>query len=126
MADWGLRPIRAAILRQQAFVQNAAHELRTPWTLVRTAAELALRSDEPDELRNALTTTVRQTEHLEAVVGDLRLVAQGDTGRLLVERELLDLAAIARDVYDEVRPAAEARGIRKERGHGCLELHRRN
>lgn len=116
MADWGLRPVRAAITSQQALAQSAAHELRTPLTLMRTAAELALRSGRLEEMRDALTTTVRQTEHLDGVVGDLRLLAEGDIGRLLVDVAPVDLVALAREVYDEVRPAAEEAGIR-------LDLH---
>jgi signal transduction histidine kinase len=111
MADWGLRPIRTAIESQQAFAQNAAHELRTPLTLIRTAAELALRADEPDEMRDALTTTIPQTEHLDAVVGDLRLVAQGDTGHILIDVEPLDLGLVAGEVDEEVLPVAEARRV---------------
>ncbi|PZR99748.1 MAG: hypothetical protein DLM70_14835 [Chloroflexi bacterium] len=112
MANWSLRPIRVAITRQQEFAQNAAHELRAPLTVIRTAADLALRVDEPSEMREALTTTVRQTEHLDAVVGDLRLLAQGDTGGLVADLAPLDLGALVREVCDEVQAAAETRGIR--------------
>lgn len=114
MADWGLRPVRAAIASQRVFAQNAAHELRAPLTLMRTAGELALRSDEPGEMRDALATTIRQIDHLDAVVGDLRLLAQGDTGRLLVEVAPLDLTELVHEVGDEVRPAAEAQDIQLE------------
>jgi signal transduction histidine kinase len=111
MANWGLHPVRRAITRQQVFAQDAAHELRAPLTVVRVAADLALRSDNLNEMREALTTTVRQTEHLEAVVRDLRLLAQGDVGRLIIEPAPLDLTALVRDVCEEVQPSAAARGI---------------
>lgn len=116
MATWGLRPVRSAIASQQAFAQNAAHEFRAPLTVVRTAADLALRSGDPREMQQALTTIVRQTEHLDAVVGDLRLLAQGDAGRLLVDSEPLNLALLVSDVCDEVQPAANDLGI-------LLQLH---
>jgi signal transduction histidine kinase len=111
MATWGLRPIRAAITSQQVFAQNAAHELRAPLTLMRTAAELALRTGQPEDMRDALTTTVRETEHLDGVVGDLRLVAQGDIGRLRLDVEPLNLSELARQVYEEVRPTADSHRI---------------
>jgi len=114
MANWGLRPVRRAIASQQVFAQNAAHELRAPLTVVRVAADLALRSGVPEDMREALTTTVRQTEHLDAVVGDLRLLAQGDADRLVVDNSPLNLAALVRDVYAEVQSGATARGIQFE------------
>lgn len=112
MAGWGLRPIQDAITSQQAFAQNAAHELRAPLTVIRTAADLALRSVEPEDMHDALTITVRQTEHLDAVVSDLRLLAQGESGRLLLTKEPLDLFALVREVCNGTEPAAEARSIR--------------
>lgn len=45
------------------------------------------------------------------MVGDLRLLSQGDTGRLVVDLSDVDLAVLALDVYEEMRPAAEAREI---------------
>lgn len=111
MADWGLHPVRSAINDQQAFAQNAAHELRAPLTVVRTAAELALRSADPAEMSEALTAIVRQTEHLDAVVGDLRLLAQGDAGRLTLDTAPLDLASLVREVHAELQPAARDRNV---------------
>lgn len=114
MAGWGLRPVRGAIVSQQAFAQNAAHELRTPLTVIRTAAELALRSHDSGEMAEALTTIVHQTEHLDGIVGDLRLLAQGDAGRLLVEATALDLVALVREVFAEIQPAARDRAVEFE------------
>jgi signal transduction histidine kinase len=111
MARWGLRPVRGAITSQQVFAQNAAHELRAPLTVVRTAAELALRAGDSSEMAEALTAIVRQTEHLDAVVGDLRLLAQGDAGHLLVDKAPVDLAALARDVSAEIQPTARERRV---------------
>jgi signal transduction histidine kinase len=111
MADWGLQPTRRAITGQQAFAQNAAHELRAPLTVMRASAELALRLDDPQEMREALAATVRQVEHLDGVVADLRLLAQGDAARLVVETEPVALGAVVRDVYTESRAVAAERGI---------------
>lgn len=114
MARWGLRPVRGAITSQQIFAQNAAHELPAPLTVVRPAAELALRSRDLTEVAEALAIIVRQTGHLDAVVGDLRLLAQGDAGRLLVDTPRLDLADLTRDVVAEIQATSQDRAIQLE------------
>lgn len=111
MAGWGLQPVRSAIGRQEEFAQNAAHELRAPLTVIRTAADLALRSGTLPDMQDALQVIVRQTQQLDGVVGDLRLVAQGQAAPLVIERVPLNLAALVRDIYAELRPLARDRSI---------------
>ena len=43
LADKALSPIRASLQRQRQFVSDASHELRTPVTVIHTAAESILR-----------------------------------------------------------------------------------
>lgn len=106
MADRALRPIRLAVRRQQAFAQNAAHEFRAPLTVLRAAADLALFSDDASEMREALRIAVRESDHLSALAGDLRLLATADAGYIVTKPEPVDLAELVRDMAQEVRPVA--------------------
>ncbi len=60
---------------------EASHELRTPVSLVRTTAEIALSRPRPaDEYRQALKDVLAHAEHMSALVGDLLLLARADAG----------------------------------------------
>ena len=94
--DAMLDRLQASFGAQQRFVANASHELRSPLTVIRTEAEVALAdpSAPPEELREALGHVVDAADRTEALLAALLLLArsQGAPGR----REPLDLAAAAR------------------------------
>jgi signal transduction histidine kinase len=92
-----LNRLDVARARQQAFVADAAHELRSPITSLRTQLEVADRLDEPALHADLLADVAR----LSRLVDDLLLLARADEGdpRLRVT-ELVDIAMLARAVVD--------------------------
>jgi signal transduction histidine kinase len=72
-----LAPLGRAIASQQRFVANASHELRTPMTAIRTAAEVALRDPAPtvDRLRDVLRETVAATDQTDRLMASLLTLA---------------------------------------------------
>ena len=90
--------------RLRQFVADASHELRTPLTSVRGYAELFRRgaSDRPDDLRVVMRRIEDDAARMGVLVEDLLLLARLDQGRPL-EREPVDLGAIAADLADEAR-----------------------
>ncbi len=88
----------AGLVRQRRFVSDASHELRSPLTTVRAAAELL--ADDP-EIPPSLVPTVevmsRGAGRLEAVLDDLTGLAAAGTASRPTEVDLADLVA------DEIR-----------------------
>ncbi len=75
--------LNAMLLRQRAFMADASHELRTPVSVVRSAAEVTL-AREPRteaEYRDALRIVSEQTARLGRMVDDMFLLARVDAGR---------------------------------------------
>ncbi len=111
-----LHRLDAARARQRAFVADAAHELRSPLTNMRTELEVAQRL--PDTDWPALSADLlTDTERLSRLVDDLLLLARADDGapaRASVTRSTeVDLGNLVGDVasrYPEnvgyVRPPA--------------------
>jgi signal transduction histidine kinase len=92
---------------RRVFVANASHELRTP--LFSLAGFLELLDDEElDEAtrREFLASMREQVDRLTKLASDLLDLTRLDAGRLTVEREPVDLAALARDLEDEFGPLA--------------------
>src|SRR5215475_14023644 len=83
----------AARGRQQAFVADAAHELRSPIASLRTQLEVAERLDEPPLAEDLMADVAR----LGRLVDDLLLLARADEGdprlRLVEAVDVGDLAA---------------------------------
>jgi two-component system, OmpR family, sensor kinase len=96
------------IRRQREFVADASHELRTPLTSILANLELlegSLDSDDDDE-RAAVASALRSSKRMNRLVGDLLVLARADAGRL-GRREECNLARIAGEAIDEVRPMAD-------------------
>jgi signal transduction histidine kinase len=89
------------------FIANASHELRTP--LFSLAGFLELLDDEEldEPTRQEFLSSMReQVDRLTKLASDLLDLTRLDAGRLKVEREPVDLAALARDLEDEFGPLA--------------------
>ena len=110
-----LVPVRRTMAAQRRFVADASHELRTPATLIRSAAEILEREDlVREEGRPFVADIGAEAERLGRLVGDLLTLASTDAGVLKVERGALDLADVASET---VRRAGVARRrARRDRG----------
>jgi signal transduction histidine kinase len=113
LAARALAPARLAFARQQAFIADASHELRTPITLMRANAEVLLRHRDrlPPEDAEVLDDIVAETDHMGRLATDLLTLARLDSGRLELEREVVDLGELAGTLARRVAALAEAKGI---------------
>ncbi|MFL5918590.1 MAG: ATP-binding protein [Gaiellaceae bacterium] len=96
---------------RRAFVANASHELRTPLFSLGGFLEL-LDDEELDEptRREFLASMREQVDRLTKLASDLLDLTRLDAGRLTVEREPVDLAALVRDLVKEFGPLAASTG----------------
>jgi two-component system OmpR family sensor kinase len=101
---------RASEERLRRFVADASHELRTPLTSIRGYAELFRRgaSERPEDLERSMARIETEAARMGVLVDDLLLLARLDQGRPL-EREPVDLAAVAADAVDAARAADPSR-----------------
>lgn len=104
--------IGAADMRNRAFVQEAAHQLRTPLTLVRGEAELALAPGDAlprEALLAALSRIDRAARQMHRRVDELAFLAEAQSTRGVDVREPLDLSAVVRECAELMeRRAADA------------------
>jgi two-component system sensor histidine kinase CiaH len=113
LANKALVPIRQAFARQRQFTADASHELRTPLALIRANAEMLERHGDqlPDEDGELITEIIRETDHLNRLVGDLLTLARADTGQVQLVTQPFDLRELVSEVHEDVHRIAESRGI---------------
>jgi len=94
--------IETAFLRVSQFTADASHELRTPISLIRTEAEIALRKlRDPAEYQEALSHILHEAERTSALVEKLLSLAREDAGRESLDMRRLDLGDTVREVAND-------------------------
>jgi signal transduction histidine kinase len=105
-----LARLRAQLRRERAFVQDAAHELRTPLAIVATQAHLlahAVDEASRQEAAAALQAAVQRSDQLSRQLLTLAALEDGDPTR----REALDLAMLVQQTLAVAADEALARGL---------------
>lgn len=113
LAGRSLRPAEEAWARQQAFVANASHDLRTPLTIMRASADLLQRSlpDADADRRELLGDLLHECDHMRRLVDDLLLLSRLDASRLSLERTTIALPGLLADVQRQFGRLAGERAV---------------
>lgn len=107
-----LAGLQVAFEKQTRFVAEASHELRTPVTVVLSQVEHALHRDRsPEEYRQALNVCLRSTRRMKSLIDQLLFLARADAGKLLLRSVRTDLAVVAAQAIELLRPLATAHTI---------------
>lgn len=102
--------LQAAFERQKQFTSDASHELRTPLAVMRGDIEITLRRERSgEEYKRALTSNLEEIMRLSRLVEDLLMLARGDTGRIELRCEPVDLNDICRRMAEYIAPLADQR-----------------
>ena len=110
-------PVERSMEQMRRFMADAAHELRTPITLLRTRAEVA-GGQEREPGRDAATFQAieREAARLGEIAGGLLTLARADAGEWPVVRETLYLDDAVAGAVDATRAVAEQRRVFVEVG----------
>lgn len=104
-----ITPLKKAEQAKNEFVSNVSHELRTPLSVLTLVSDnldtLYERLDE-DKRRKMIKDIQKHTGILNDLIGDVLEISRIDSGRISVERELVNLAQIARSEVEEILPLA--------------------
>lgn len=107
--------LEGAIRRQQRFVADASHELRSPLTRIRAELEVDLASGEPSDSKRTEQSVLDETIDLQQLVEDLLHLARGDDGFADSDFRPVDLDDIvlreARRLRERGRVAVDLKGV---------------
>ena len=107
-----LARIETAFLRITEFTADASHELRTPVSLIRTEAELALRRSRGEaEYKESLRHILLEAERTSSLIEQLLSLARADSGREALHMEPVDLSQMLRGVAESWQQLAAIRDV---------------
>lgn len=94
-------------LTQRRFLADVGHELRTPLTVIRGNVDLMRRMDQLDV--ESMDSIQSEVDRLTRMVGDLLLLAQAESGKLPLDRRLVELDTLVLEVLQQMRVLAKDR-----------------
>ena len=104
--------IETAFLRVTQFTADASHELRTPVSLIRTEAELALRRSRGEaEYQESMRHILLEAERTTVLIEELLALARADSGREALHMEPVDLGHTLVSVVDGWKQVAAIREL---------------
>jgi len=105
-------PIERSVIFMRRFMADAAHELRTPITVLRTRAEVALQQPrEAATYESALRSVEAEAQRLGGIVDSLLVLARADSGERQIERQRFFLDDLAVDAAADARLVARQKGV---------------
>ena len=102
----------AAFEQQRQFTSDAAHELRTPVSVILTQTQSTLNKERsPAEYRETLEACQRAAQRMRRLIESLLELARIDAGQETMKRIRFDLANTTRESVEMIRPLADERRI---------------
>ena len=92
---------------QRRFIADVGHELRTPLTVIKGNVDLMRRMGYSDN--ESLEGIENEVDRLTRLVGDLLLLAQAESGKLPLDRRLVELDTLVLEAMQQMRVLARDR-----------------
>jgi heavy metal sensor kinase len=104
--------LEAAFALQKQFASDAAHELRTPLSVLLTQTQSVLnRERSPEEYRQSLQACQRAAQRMRRLIESLLELARLDAGQEQMKQIRFNLSQLVKERVDEILPLAEQRQV---------------
>jgi heavy metal sensor kinase len=105
--------LETAFAQQQQFAADAAHELRTPVSVILTQTQTALaRERDAAGYRQTVEACQRAAQRMRRLIESLLELARFDAGQEVMQRLKFDLAKTVANGVEMVQPLAAEQGVR--------------
>ncbi|MEI8206555.1 MAG: ATP-binding protein, partial [Kiritimatiellales bacterium] len=97
------------------FSADAAHELKTPLTILQGELENALQAATDGSAdQSTYKELLDEVQRLKSIIRKLLLLAQADSGQMVLTKETVDLTRMIEDVRDDIQVLAPGLEVRAE------------
>ena len=106
-----IRPFVENVERQQQFIANASHEIKTPLAVLSANTDLlAMMGTEA----KFVDSNKRQIKRLNSLVEQMLILSRYDEGEAAAKKEEVDLVAVTKAIVEEILPVLNEKGLRVE------------
>lgn len=106
-----IRPFVENVERQQQFIANASHEIKTPLAVLSANTDLlAMMGTEA----KFVDSNKRQIKRLNSLVEQMLILSRYDEGEAATTKEEVDLVAVTKAIVEEIIPVLNEKGLRVE------------
>ncbi|HYK88627.1 MAG TPA: heavy metal sensor histidine kinase [Acidobacteriota bacterium] len=107
-----VKRLNESFQQMRKFNADAAHELRTPLSILQGENEIALRSAGlPEEIHSVLASNLEELQRLTRIVNDMLILAEADAGSQVLARKPNNLRPMLEDLVEQMGVLAEDRSI---------------
>ena len=124
-----LARMRKSLIQAQRFSADAAHELKTPLTILQGRIESALAMTSDISAQQLLASLQAEVSHLSSITRKLLLLSQADAGNLTLDKKEFDWSALvssslndSHDLFDSLQVEASIDPSLRVSGDACLLL----
>jgi two-component system sensor histidine kinase CiaH len=114
LARRALVPIQKAWDKQQQFIADASHELRSPLSVVQGQMQLLLRHPDHtiEEESVPISAVLKETQRMSNMVGGLLLLARGDSHEEVIYCKPVRVDGIVREMATNIAPIMDYKQLR--------------
>lgn len=95
--------------KQNQFISDASHELRTPISVIQGYANLINRwgKSDPTVLEESIQSILAETDHMSQLIKKLLFLAKSDQNRITVQKEQFSLNELVKEIVKEMSLTTE-------------------
>ena len=117
--------LQDAFERNKRFSGDAAHELRTPLAALKTHAQIAAKTEDPEEKQQALQKVLKSVDRSSHIVDQLLVLSRLNANAKLEDIDWFNLCHQAAEIIAELVPTAVEKDIDIELKHNKDEVYLR-
>ncbi|MCX5687348.1 MAG: ATP-binding protein [Candidatus Omnitrophica bacterium] len=108
-----LARLEYAFFSQRKFIEDLAHELKTPLAILKGEIEVALKKiRSKEEYENILKSSIEEINRISSIVENLLIFARFENDTVMLETKTLDITILLKSVVDDIKILAMQKNIK--------------